>query len=74
VWVFFTISVLFLTLVMLNLLIGILSKAMGRVLETQESTEYSAQCEIIYDMEVFYAFFRNITCCFNKGIEHEDVY
>jgi hypothetical protein len=31
-WVFYTFSVLFLTVVMMNLLIGILSKAMERVL------------------------------------------
>jgi hypothetical protein len=38
---------------MLNLLIGILSKAMERVLESQIQTEYSAICEIVYDQEVF---------------------
>jgi hypothetical protein len=69
VWFFFTFSVLFLTVVMMNLLIGILSKAMERVLVHEETTNYSAKCQIVYDMEVFYYYLYSkwvSSCCKNK--------
>jgi hypothetical protein len=53
----FSLSVFCMCIVMMNLLIGILSKAMEKILEKKTQTDYAAICEIIYDLEVFRSWF-----------------
>ena len=51
-YVIFVFTVIILCLVMLNLLIGVLSDVMAKILDTKEQTDYSALGDIITDLEV----------------------
>jgi hypothetical protein len=47
----YSLSVFFLTLFMLNLLVGVFSVELENVLRTREQTDYAAICEILLDLE-----------------------
>jgi hypothetical protein len=71
-WVIFGFAIFFMCIVMLNLLIGILSKTMENVLETQTQTEYAAICEISYDLEVFISARLWACCCRVSTIDNKN--
>jgi hypothetical protein len=49
--VFSAFTVFILTLFMLNLLVGVLSNELEKVLDSQKETDYAAKCEILLDLE-----------------------
>jgi hypothetical protein len=51
-WSFFALGTLLCSLLMMNLLIGIISEKLGEVLSSQEKTNYSNLCDMVLELEL----------------------